>query len=156
VLLVKEEAETFHARYSAKGKMYEYRILNRPYRSALNRQWAWHIPKLLNVSAMEQAAQLLVGNHDFSSFQGSQTDNENPACTIERFTLTWDDPILTMHIQADRFLKQMVRAMVGTLVEIGQGKRLPTDILHILHDKDRRSAGKTAPPHGLYLVKVIY
>jgi len=148
--------ENFHPRYSAIGKIYEYQILNSPYRSALNKDRVWHIPHLLDVSAMELASKFFLGKHDFSSFQCSPTDNDNPICFIERCAVTHNSPLLFVTIQADRFLKQMVRTMVGTLVEVGQGKRLPTDIKRTLQRADRRAAGKTAPPHGLYLVKVLY
>ena len=149
-------SQNFHPRYSAIEKIYEYRILNSPYRSALNEHRVWHIPKPLNISAMDVAGDLFVGKHNFSSFQCSPTDNENPMCTIQRCTLTHRPPLLLVTIQADRFLKQMVRSIVGTLVEIGLGKRHPSDITRILQSADRRTAGKTAPPQGLYLVEVFY
>ena len=149
-------SENFHPRYSAIGKIYEYQILNSPYRSALNEHRVWHIPKPLDVSAMELASNFFLGKHNFSSFQCSPTDTDNPICIIERCAVTHKSPLLFVTIQADRFLKQMVRTMVGTLVEVGQGKRMPSDIKEILQRADRRAAGKTAPPHGLYLVKVLY
>jgi tRNA pseudouridine38-40 synthase len=149
-------SENFHSRYSAIGKVYEYRILNSPNRSALNEHRVWHIPKPLDVSAMELASKCFLGKHDFSSFQCSPTDNENPICIVERCAVIHRPPLLFVTVQADRFLKQMVRTMVGTLVEVGQGKRLPSEIERILQTADRRSAGKTAPPHGLYLVEVFY
>ncbi|UCE63492.1 MAG: tRNA pseudouridine(38-40) synthase TruA [Nitrospirota bacterium] len=148
--------ENFHPRYNAIGKIYEYQILNSPYRSALNHHRVWHIPKPLDVAAMDLASNFFLGKHDFSSFQCSPTDNENPLCLIERCAVTHKSPLLVITIQADRFLKQMVRTMVGTLVEVGQGHRMPSDIKGILQRADRRSAGKTAPPHGLYLVKVLF
>ena len=114
------------------------------------------MPQSLNISVMEQAAQHFLGKHDFSSFQGSPTDNNNPMCCIERCSLTKESSLLLIQIKADRFLKQMVRAIVGTLVEIGQSKRSPSDISKILEATDRCAAGKTAPPHGLYLVEVLY
>ena len=153
---VESATENFHARYSAQSKVYEYRILNAPFPPALNRLRVWHMPHSLNISDMEQAARDFLGPHDFSSFQGSPTDNTNPMCCIERCTITKEGPLLLVHIQADRFLKQMVRAMVGTLVEIGQNKRPPDAISSILEATDRCAAGKTAPPHGLYLVEVLY
>ena len=148
--------ENFHPRYSAIGKIYEYQILNSPYRSALNVHRVWHIPKPLDVSAMDLASNYFLGKHDFSSFQCSPTDNDNPFCLVERCAVTHKSPLLVITIQADRFLKQMVRTIVGTLVEVGQGHRRPSDIKGILQLADRRAAGKTAPPHGLYLVKVLY
>ena len=148
--------DTFHARYSAIGKIYEYRILQATYRSALDRYRLWHIPKTLDVKAMKEAGEYFVGTHDFSSFQNMPTDTKNPVCTVESFTLEQEDSLLRIHVEADRFLKQMVRSMVGTLVEVGLGKRQPTDLKQILEAVDRCAAGKTAPPYGLYLLKVLY
>ena len=149
-------ADDFHARYSAREKLYEYRILNRKERSALDRNRAWHVPNRLDVDAMRAGAKLLVGRHDFSSFQGSSTDTQNPMCELQRLEIIEDQPLIRIEAQADRFLKQMVRAIVGTMVEVGQGKRPPQSMKDILEAKDRRAAGVTAPPHGLYLVRVIY
>ena len=105
---------------------------------------------------MVEASKHFLGKHDFTSFQCSPTDNDNPMCVIERFTVTQESAYLFVNVMADRFLKQMVRSLVGTLVEIGHGKRRPSEIDAILRSTDRRAAGKTAPPHGLYLVEVIY
>lgn len=148
--------DDFHARYSARGKLYEYRILNRPERSALDRHRAWHVWHPLDVGAMRSGALFLIGRHDFSSFQGSPTDTENPICNLTRLEIVHEPPLIHIEAQADRFLKQMVRTIVGTLVEVGQGKRRPEDIKDILEAKDRRVAGYTAPAHGLYLVRVDY
>jgi tRNA pseudouridine38-40 synthase len=148
--------ETFHARYSARGKLYEYRILNRPERSALDRGRAWFLQKRLDVVAMREAANTLLGRHDFSSFEGSQTDNDNPFCDLQRLLVIRDHDVVRIEVYADRFLRQMVRAIVGTLVEVGLGKRTPASVKDILHARDRSSAGKTAPAHGLYLMRVDY
>ena len=149
-------ADDFHARYSAVRKLYTYRILSRPSRSALERTRAWHLYGKLDLNAMRQAAGYLVGKYDFSSFQGHPTDVENPICDLQRLEVTKDQDIVRIEIEADRFLKQMVRAMVGTLVEVGQEKRQPEEMKKILEAKDRRAAGYTAPAHGLYLVTVTY
>ncbi len=148
--------DTFHARYSAKQKTYEYRILNQPIRPVLNRLRVWHIPKPLDLDSLKEAAHILKGQHDFSSFEGSPTDNENPTCHIHALSIHTKPPIIRIRFKADRFLKQMVRAIVGTLVEVAQGKRSPTDLKAILMAHDRRAAGKTAPPHGLFLLNVEY
>ena len=149
-------AENFHARYSARGKLYEYRILNRPERSALERTRAWHVRGRLDVEAMRDAAGSLVGRHDFSSFQGSPTDEKDPICEVRRLEVSQEQAVIRVEAQADRFLKQMVRAIVGTLVEVGRGKRSPKSVKEILEARDRRAAGVTAPAHGLYLVRVDY
>lgn len=148
--------DEFHARYSAKWKLYEYRIVNRRERSALARDRAWHLRRPLDVAAMSQAAGLLVGKHDFSSFQGHPTDTEDPCCHLMRLDVTKTQHLVRVAAQADRFLKQMLRAIVGTLVEVGQGKRTPQSLKDILAARDRCAAGRTAPAHGLYLVRVEY
>lgn len=153
---VEAVADDFHARYSARAKRYVYRILNRPERSALERDRQWHLSKPLDTAAMREAAALLVGRHDFSSFQGSPTDTENPVCHVTRLNVESSGEVVQVEVEADRFLKQMVRAIVGTLAEVGLGKRAAEDMKQILAARDRRAAGYTAPPHGLYLVTVRY
>ena len=148
--------DTFHARYSAKGKLYEYRLVNREARPALDRQYCWHIHKPLNDAAMNQAAMALIGSHDFSSFQTQPTDNEDPTCRIEHLTVIRHGDTLRVEVYADRFLKQMVRSIVGTLVEVGLGKRPADSFTSILTARDRSAAGKTAPPQGLFLMRVDY
>ena len=149
-------SDNFHARYSASQKAYEYRILNHPIRPVLNRLRCWHIPKPLDLSSIKDATRILQGQHDFSSFEGSPTDNQNPICHMSTMNIVESPPIIRLTFQANRFLKQMIRAIVGTLVEVGQGKRAPNDIQTILEAHDRCAAGKTAPPYGLYLLKVDY
>ena len=153
---VERAADDFHARFSAVRKLYAYRILHRPERSALEHGRAWHIYGKLNLDAMRETAKYLVGTHDFSSFQGHPTDVDNPICNLQRLDIVRDQDIVRIEIEADRFLKQMVRAMVGTLAEVGQEKRKPEEMKRILEAKDRRASGYTAPAHGLYLVHVTY
>lgn len=153
---VEQVSDDFHARFSAVRKLYAYRILHRPFRSALERTRAWHLYGALNPDCMREACAQLIGKHDFSSFQGHPTDVENTVCDLQRLDIFKDHDIVRIEIEADRFLKQMVRAMVGTLVEVGQGKRRPEDMKGILDAKDRRLAGYTAPAQGLYLVRVDY
>ncbi len=148
--------DTFHARHAAKGKLYEYRILNRPDRPAVDRHFCWHIYKPLDDAAMNQAAMVLIGSHDFSSFETQPTENDDPVCRLQRLTVFRQGDQLRIEAYADRFLKQMVRSIVGTLVEIGLGKRPPHSLTHILSARDRSAAGKTAPPQGLFLVRVDY
>jgi tRNA pseudouridine38-40 synthase len=156
VLAVEQVPETFHARFSAKSKLYRYQILTRVHRSALSRSKILHHPYPLDLESMQEAARALVGTHDFSSFQGSPTDTDSPVCTITRLTIEWFGDEVRFEVEANRFLKQMVRNIVGTLLEVGRGKLKAGDLGEILAAKDRTKAGPTAPAHGLYLVRVDY
>ena len=146
----------FHAQHDARGKLYTYRILHRPARPTIDRAFVWHLYRPLNDAAMQQAAATLIGSQDFSSFEGSLTDNTNPICHLQRLTVIRHDDQIHIEAYADRFLKHMVRAMVGTVVEVGLGKRTPDSLTEILRARDRSAAGQTAPPHGLCLMHVDY
>lgn len=148
--------DSFHARHSAKGKLYEYRILNRPERAAVERHHCWHVHRPLDDAAMSAAGIRLIGSHDFSSFQTQPTDNDDPICHLQRFTLLREGDRLRIECYADRFLKQMIRSIVGTLLEVGLGKRPPDSFTTILNARNRSAAGKTAPPQGLFLMRVDY
>jgi tRNA pseudouridine38-40 synthase len=154
---VEETDESFHARKGAKSKIYEYRILNEDIRSAFHRFYAWHVPHKLDLREMKQATHVLVGEHDFSSFRSVGTPNRS---TIRRvIRAEWKkgrDGILRFEIEANGFLKQMVRAIVGTLVEIGKGRISFEEFQRILESKDRKKAGPTAPARGLFLKEVKY
>jgi tRNA pseudouridine38-40 synthase len=156
VQALEEVPDTFHARFSAKSKLYRYRIFARVQRTALSRSKILHYPYPLDLDAMEVACRALVGTYDFTSFQGSQTDNENPVCTVTKLTVDRFGDEVIFEVEANRFLKQMVRNIVGTLLEVGRGKLQAGEIAGILAAKDRTKAGPTAPAHGLYLVKVDY
>ncbi len=148
--------ETFQARHSAKAKLYEYRILNRAERPAVNRSYCWHVHHTLDDRAMNEAGGYLIGLHDFSSFQTQPTDNEDPFCHLRQLSITREGDRLRMEFYANRFLKQMVRSIVGTLVEVGLGRRPADSLKVILNAQNRSTAGKTAPPQGLFLVRVDY
>lgn len=148
--------ESFHARYSAKEKLYEYRISRHPARPAIDRNRVWHFPYDLDTLAIRDAMGGFIGRHDFTSFQGPHASTSDPMCVVSQVSLTSDLMTLTIQIQANRFLKQMVRAIIGTLTEVGRHKRSPDSISDILQAKDRRAAGETAPPQGLYLLHVLY
>jgi tRNA pseudouridine38-40 synthase len=122
----------------------------------LGRQSLWHVYKPLDDAAMNQAALYLIGSHDFSSFETQPTENEDPVCHLQRLVVIREGDELRIEAYADRFLKQMVRSLVGTLVEVGQGKRDSRSFPAILVARDRRAAGKTAPPQGLCLIRVDY
>lgn len=148
--------DTFHARHSAKGKLYEYRILNRSTKPTIDRHFCWHIHQPLNDKAIQQAGLALLGAYDFSSFQTQPTDNDNPLCHLQQLTVVRIEDWVRIQLYADRFLKQMVRSIVGTLTEIGLGRRSSDSLQAILAAHNRSAAGKTAPPQGLFLVRVDY
>jgi tRNA pseudouridine38-40 synthase len=148
--------DTFHARHQAIGKLYEYRILNRPERPSIHRHFCTHVYTPLNDAAMNQAALHLVGSHHFSSFETQPTANDNPICHMQRLVVYRESDSLRIEAYADRFLKQMVRSIVGTLIDVGLGKRSPDSLGAILAARNRSAAGKTAPPQGLFLMRVDY
>lgn len=153
---VEQAPDDFHARYSASGKLYEYWILNRSERAALLRERAWTVYHPLDTAAMTAAASALLGAHDFSSFETAPTANKNPCCRLQQSELRRQGDVIVFSFYADRFLKQMVRTLVGTLVEVGRGKRGASDMQTVLAARSRPAAGRTAPAHGLYLVRVDY
>lgn len=149
--------EAFHARFDATGKHYRYHILNQTVPPAVGRQFVWHIRKPLDTAAMAQAAGMVIGTHDFKSFEGTGSPRNHSVRTVTGSTIkAAGDGRLTYDIEADGFLRFMVRNIVGTLVEVGLGKRTPTEVQTILQSKNRSRAGATAPPQGLFLVDVTY
>ena len=148
--------DRFHAQHHARGKLYAYRILHRPARPTVDRAFVWHIYRPLDEAAMQQAAQTLIGSQDFSSFEGTFTHNSNPICHLQRLAVIRHEDHIAVEAYADRFLKHMVRAIVGTLVEVGLGKRTPESLTEVLRARNRSAAGQTAPPHGLFLMRVDY
>lgn len=159
VLDAREASDDFHARFSATGKTYEYRIVNGPVASPFVRRYVWHVIPRINLAAMRTASQVLVGTHDFAAFQGAGTSVASSERTVRR--LEWrggeeaDNP-LVMEIEGDGFLRHMVRNIAGTLVEIGLGRWPAGDMHRILTSRDRHQAGTTAPPSGLFLTRVLY
>jgi len=147
----------FHARKSARAKTYEYRILNRKEPSPLNRRYAWVVQDPLDLEAMAQAAAVLPGEHDFATFRAS---GGSPGHAVRQvLAAAWHpegEGRLRFSITANGFLRGMVRSLVGTMVEIGRGKRPPEDLAALLAQADRRLAGPTAPAQGLFLVEVVY
>lgn len=148
--------EKFHARRRATAKIYQYRILHRAPPSPLLRFVSWHVPHHLNIRTMKAAAVHLLGAHDFSSFQTAGSPSRSALCRITRIEIAQTGDLITILIEADRFLRHMVRTIVGTLVEAARGKMRPSHVKEILQAKDRRLAGPPAPPHGLFLMKVKY
>lgn len=149
--------DSFHARFNAKAKTYHYRIVNRRLPPAIGRQYAWHIAKRLDRQSMRAALRPLVGRHDFSAFEAAGSPRAHATRTVIRAALKESQrDELVVVIEADGFLRHMVRNIVGTLVAVGLDK-IPSDqIQAILRSKDRSRAGVTAPPQGLFLVSVTY
>lgn len=152
-----EVDDNFHAQHDVVSKVYLYRILNTPTRSVLHRRYAWHIPYALDVERMKEAASLLEGPHDFSSFCATGTDVVGRERTVTKIDIKpGSDGFINIRIEADGFLRYMVRNIVGTLVDVGRGKTEPAELTKILDAKDRKVAGPTAPACGLFLVEVRY
>jgi tRNA pseudouridine38-40 synthase len=150
--------DAFDPRRHARSRVYEYRILNAPAPSPFWRRWAWHVRMPLDAGAMDAAARLLEGEHDFAAFRGADA-KETPRTTVRRVLesgVRWAPPVLVYRVEATAFLKHMVRNVVGTLVEVGCGTRPPEAVAQVLAGRDRTRAGATAPPHGLMLVDVRY
>lgn len=147
----------FHARFDAKSKIYRYTIINQPLRPAIGRQYAWWLRSPLDLTAMRSAAGLLLGEHDFKSFEGAGS----PRAHTQRHVMQADWTLapgkgIVFEIQANGFLRYMVRNIVGTLVAVGQSKISPEQFRQILLSRDRGRASATAPAHGLLLVRVLY
>lgn len=151
-----EVSPDFHARYSAKGKKYRYIIYNSGQRSALLRNRAYFVPCPLNFDSMESAAACFMGTHDFAAFRASDNSVKSSIRTISGIRIDKRDDTITFEIAGNGFLYNMVRIIAGTLVEVGMG-RIPADAIpSIIESLDRRKAGRTAPPQGLYLLEVYY
>ena len=159
-IVIKESVlveDAFHARYSAKSKTYAYHILNQPIPSALCRRYAWYIRKKLDIATMQEAAGYLVGTHDFAAFEGAGSPRSHTTRSVVSATVSREEGNhITFVIEANGFLRFMVRNIVGTLVEVGHNKLTADGFLEVLRSKDRARAGATAPPHGLFLVRVRY
>lgn len=148
--------EDFHARFSATRRVYRYYILNRQARSAfLSKRIVWE-RRPLSIERMEQAASFLIGSHDFSAYRSLACQAHSPVRTIHRLELSKQGPLITLEIEANAFLHHMVRNIAGVLMEVGMERAKPEWAKEVLDGKDRRLGGVTAPPDGLYLVKVFY
>jgi tRNA pseudouridine38-40 synthase len=175
VLRVDEAPDGFHARFSARGKVYHYRLLHGPVASPFSHRYAWHVPSALDHRAMQAAAQALVGTHDFAAFQSTGSDVQTSVRTITISRLDASAAgseggapalapaaalpgatLLTYVVAGSGFLRHMVRAIVGTLVDVGAGRRNPGDVGHLLAAGRRDLAGPTAPALGLCLAGVVY
>jgi len=153
---VTEAPPGFHARFSARGKHYRYTILNGPARHPLLARFVWHRLPPLDVAAMHAGGAYLLGVQDYESFRSASCEREHAVRQIFRLDVNRSDELVTVDVEATAFLKQMVRVIVGSLVEVGRGRRPPGWIGEVLAARDRKRAGPTAPPQGLCLEKVYY
>lgn len=157
VLGVREASSGFHARHSARGKIYEYCIADGFHLDPMLTDRVWHVPSGLDCDAMDVAARRMVGWRDFASFQASGCAATSTVRTMRRVRVRRrGDGLIAVVVEGDAFLKYMVRTMVGTLVAVGKGRHRPEWVDEVLAAKDRQAAGVTAPAHGLTLRKVLY
>jgi tRNA pseudouridine38-40 synthase len=154
VLEAAEVSLDFHARFSAISRKYEY-VLSTVRRS-IGRRYAWYIKHNLNFEALAETAGLFVGRHDFKSFCVAKSSVDDTECLVYSSNWRIGEDVLKFEIEADRFLHNMVRVIVGTMVLVGRGKETKGGVVSMLAAKDRRHAGPTAPPHGLFLTEVRY
>ncbi|MBQ7990646.1 MAG: tRNA pseudouridine(38-40) synthase TruA [Oscillospiraceae bacterium] len=156
VMGCEDAADDFHARYSCRGKEYEYLIHNADVRDPFLDNRALFYPYRMDTDRIGKAASFLEGRHDFTSFCGSDGMKEDNFRTVEYIRISSTDGMISVKIAADGFLYNMVRIIIGTLIEVNEGRMSPEDMPALLESKDRKLAGVTAPSHGLYLNKVFY
>jgi tRNA pseudouridine38-40 synthase len=154
---LEEVSDDFNALRDAKSKVYVYKICNQRLRPALGRNYFWHIHYPLDIGKMKKAAKYLIGTHEFSCFCATGTDVKDRVRTIVYVEIkTCDDGIIEIKVESHGFLKYMVRNIIGTLVEVGRGKREPEEMKTIIESQNRNIAGVTAPAYGLFLMEVKY
>ena len=151
-----EVDERFHSRFNCKRKTYRYVIDNSKYGSAIYRNLSYHVPTKLNVEKMKKAIKYFEGEHDFKAFKSSGTSSKSSVRTIYKAIINEKNENIIIELTGNGFLYNMVRIIVGTLVEVGLGKIEPKEIPDIIESKDRQRAGKTLPPQGLFLLEVEY
>ncbi len=156
IIAAREVAEDWHARFSCIGRRYVYRIANRRAPLALQAGRAWRVPVVLHADIMHDAAQLLVGRHDFTTFRSVQCQAESPVKTIDRLTVRRMGETIEIEAAARSFLHHQVRSMVGCLELVGRGKWSEQDLKAALQARDRAALGFNAPPDGLYFVEALY
>jgi tRNA pseudouridine38-40 synthase len=156
VLGVEEVSPEFHARFSARSKTYRYQIRHGNIADPFERAFVWHMPERLRVEEMRAAAGVLIGTHDFAAFRSIGTPVRDSVRTVTQSTITDAEGRMAYEISGNGFLRHMVRAIVGTLVEIGRGLRDTESMAALLRGSARSDAGATAPPQGLFLVRVDY
>lgn len=156
ILACEAVADDWHARFSCVGRRYRYLIVNRRAPLAIEAGLAWRVPAALDAEAMHEAAQLLVGRHDFTTFRSAHCQSESPVKTLDRLDVGREGERITIEAAARSFLHHQVRSMVGCLVLVGRGKWNAADLAAALEARDRAALGHNAPPDGLYFVEARY
>jgi tRNA pseudouridine38-40 synthase len=156
VLACEIVTEAFDARFSAKARHYLYRIVNRRAHLALDRDRAWQVPVPLDAAAMQEAAQHLIGRHDFTAFRSAQCQAKSALRTLDRLDVARDGEDILIVTSARSFLHHQVRSIAGSLKLVGEGKWRPNDLRRVLESRDRTACGPVAPACGLYFMKVDY
>ena len=153
---IEEVEDRFHSRYNAKSKTYLYKIDNNKYHNPFNRKYSYHIDKTLDLNLMKKGSKYLIGEHDFSSFASSKSKKKSHIRNIESISIQEKNDLIEIYVKGDGFLYNMVRIIVGTLIDVGLKKINPEEVKEILEAKDRKLASDTAPAKGLFLYKVEY
>ncbi|TGE39414.1 tRNA pseudouridine(38-40) synthase TruA [Desulfosporosinus fructosivorans] len=153
---IEDVAERFHARYNVKSKTYVYRLNTNKFRDVFNRKYSYHLADKLNLTEMRKASEVLIGSHDFQSFVNSRNSDKSTVRTINYLNINEKDGLVEIEVNGNGFLWNMVRVIVGTLLEVGKGNLKPTDIEKILDEKKRWEAGPLAQAKGLVLRDVQY
>ncbi len=156
ILAARKVADDFDARFSAVARHYLYRIVNRRARLAIDARRAWWVPRPLDADAMQAAARMLVGRHDFTTFRSIHCQAKSPVRTLDLLEVTRDNDVIEIRASARSFLHNQVRSMTGTLKRVGEGAWTPDDVKAALDAVDRTRCGPVAPPDGLYLTRVDY
>lgn len=156
ILSAEKVAGNFDARFSATARHYVYRILNRRADLALDRNRVWRVARPLDEAKMQEAAQYLIGHHDFTTFRSTECQAKSPLKTLDVLRVTRDGPEVRVEASARSFLHNQVRSLVGSLEQVGEGRWAPSDMKRALEARDRSACGPVAPPNGLYLLRVDY
>jgi tRNA pseudouridine38-40 synthase len=156
VIEAERASDDFHARFSATGRRYLFRILDRRAPPALLRGRVWHVRKGLDAGAMAEAARALVGRHDFTTFRDAGCQADSPVRTLDRLDVVREGEEVRLRLAARSFLHRQVRSIAGTLAEVGAGRWRPENVRSALEARDRSACGPVAPPEGLYLTEVVY
>jgi tRNA pseudouridine38-40 synthase len=156
LLDIQEVPERFHSRLNAKGKKYLYRIWNHPLKNIFNRRYCFHIKKPLDIEKMKRAADLFIGTKDFRSFTALKSKKKSTVRTLSKIEILKKESEITLNFSGDGFLHKMVRVITGTLIQVGLGELSVLEVKEMFEKEKRSAAGFTAPPHALFLVKVVY